>query len=82
MTQTRDQRIAAKSRKMLIDFPVAVLEQIDALDSNRSRFVRQAVLLRIETIHQARINQELAEAYRANSEFALKICEEFMYADR
>jgi hypothetical protein len=82
MTDLARKHAAAVKRKLLVEFDEADLLAIDELDSNRSRFIREAVSQRIAAIKTEKMNAELADAYKANAEVSLRICEEFTHAER
>lgn len=80
MKKKRVPAIAA-ARKVVIDFPEPLLretdEAVEALSTNRSKLIRLAVEQYLETLRRKRLEEQLAEGYRANAERDRQIAEEF-----
>ena len=76
----------SSTRKILVEFPKELLERAqvvaDEQATDRSKLIRTAVEKYVRTIERQKLERELAEAYKANSELALRISEEFNAVDR
>jgi metal-responsive CopG/Arc/MetJ family transcriptional regulator len=76
----------SSTRKVLVEFPEELLERAqvvaDEQATDRSKLIRTAVEKYVRTIERQKLERDLAEAYKANSELALKISEEFNAVDR
>jgi len=71
-------------RKNVI-FPRELIAKIDKiskeLNTDFSKFVREATEKQINKIEQERLEQELAEGYRAKAKLNLETCEDFKFVD-
>lgn len=78
-------KTAPARERVLIEFPVSLLERADraaaAQSRNRSEFIRDAVEQAIDAIHRKQVEEELAAAYRANDRLSLTLAEEFAHVD-
>jgi metal-responsive CopG/Arc/MetJ family transcriptional regulator len=71
---------AKTSKKVVIDFPERLFreteEAVVALQTNRSNLIRLAVETYLDQLRRTKLEQELAEGYRANASQARGIAEE------
>jgi metal-responsive CopG/Arc/MetJ family transcriptional regulator len=71
----------AKTKKILVEFPEDLLEQIrqvaEDLSTDRSKVIRNAVRSFLRKREAARIAQELAEGYQAFADLDMQIVAEF-----
>lgn len=76
---------ATATKKVLVEFPEKLLEETEKtahdLSTNRSEFIRSAVRDKLKRLERKRLEQELAEGYRANATFDRQLAEEFDHAD-
>lgn len=76
---------ASATRKVAIDFPASMHEQVETAASelrlNRSAFVRQAVAHYIDELHRRKLQEELAAGYIANAACASRVADEMMCAE-
>lgn len=54
---------------------------ITSLNMTQSDFIREALKKHIESLKKQRLEQELAEGYKAKAKLNLKICKDFKYVD-
>lgn len=75
----------ASVRKIAVDFPAALYEQteiaVQELATNRSSFVRQAVVYYLDDMRRKKLEEELAQGYIASAPRAKHIAEELMSAE-
>ena len=75
----------ASTKRILIEFPENLLERTEAaaeeLSTDRSKLIRSAVENFLESMEQQRIQRELEEAYAANANFALLVCDDLAHLD-
>jgi CopG family transcriptional regulator / antitoxin EndoAI len=71
------------SVRVNITLPKGLLQALDALTGarNRSRFIREAVEVRIAQREKEALDAQLAEGYRAGREESLRIAETFETVD-
>lgn len=73
--------MAAKSKKILVEFPEDLLERTEALardlSTDRSKLIRNAVREFIEKRKRAQLARALAEGYRTHAEFDKRVAAEF-----
>lgn len=78
-------KTAPAKERVLVEFPLPLLRRTEAaaaqLALDRSKFIRAAVEEKVWNMEREKIEEELATAYAANSEFDLKVCGEFKHAD-
>ncbi len=76
---------AAGTKKVIVEFPVHLLEKTEQLASrlstDRSKLIRTAVERFVSESERQRIDRQLAEGYTANAAFDQRICEEFAVLD-
>jgi hypothetical protein len=74
-----------ESKKVIIEFPEDLLERTEAaaseLSTDRSKFIRRAVEKFLAGLERHKLERELAEAYTANANLALRVSEEFSHVD-
>ena len=74
-----------KSKKVIVEFPEELLERTEAaaseLSTDRSKFIRSAVEKALARLERRKLERELADAYTANANLALRITEEFSHVD-
>ncbi|MFT4113313.1 ribbon-helix-helix protein, CopG family [Silvibacterium sp.] len=79
-------RKPAERERVLIEFPASLLKKADqaaaAQSRNRSEFIRRAVEQAVEAIERRAFEEELAAAYRANSELGLEVAGDFEHIDQ
>jgi hypothetical protein len=80
------QRSAAHAKeRVLVEFPVLLLKRTEEaasqLATDRSKFIRAAVEEKVANMQRQRLEEELAAAYAANSQFDLKLSADFKHVD-
>jgi len=76
---------AVAAKRIAVDFPKQLLDQAERatreLAINRSELIRLAVEQFVESLHRAKLEQELAEGYQANARLDRTIADEFASVD-
>ena len=76
---------AAPARRIIVEFPAALLKRTDQAaaqrSTNRSQLIRRAVERLLDRLEHEQLAQELAAGYRANAARDRQICEEFGQVD-
>ena len=82
--RTRRKRVAAASRKIIVEFPASLYIETERatqeFSTNRSALIRSAVAEYLARLRREKLERELAEGYQANASQARRMAEEFAYA--
>lgn len=74
-----------KTVRKNINFPFELIAKISILskelNTDFSKFVREATEERLERIEKEILEKELAEGYKANAKLDLETCEDFKHVD-
>lgn len=63
------------------DLVTTISEVTNWRNSNRSEFIRQALVFYIDELKRQGLAEQMKEGYLVNAERDLRICNEFAYAD-
>ena len=84
-TESRKERPASATRKVIVEFPETLLKQTEEaasqLSTDRSKLIRSAVESYLERLKKTELEEALAEGYRTHGELDRQIAEEFAHLD-